>query len=333
MQIGLRFIAWALAVRLFCGLAGPVAAFLAKPEIGAFLIYLETGRTVKPQITPTQTEPVLQETQPTQTEPSLPLPQQTEPPQLSSFQPEDTALIQVSNLSSYSVDLEKLLLSRLELEIPHGRPAVLIMHSHGTESYTQTAEHSYTASAAYRTLDTQCNMIRVGAALKEALEALGIQVIHDQTLHDYPSYTDAYVNSREAVESYLREYPSLCLVIDLHRDAADTVSGQLKTAIGVDGKRTAQLMLVVGTDASGRTHAGWEKNMALAVKLHAHLQIQFPGICRPISLRRERFNQDLSPGAILIEVGAAGDTLEDALAAVEALALGIAELLKEGSTS
>ena len=66
--------------------------------------------------------------------------------------------------------------------------------------------------------------------------------------------------------------------------------------------------------------------MALATKLHAQLEIRFPGICRPISFRTERFNQDLSPGALLIEVGAAGDTLEQALVAVNALAEGIGDL-------
>jgi stage II sporulation protein P len=247
--------------------------------------------------------------------------------------PEDTALIRVSNLCDYPVDLEALLLSRLEWELPLGKPAVLIIHSHATESYTQTAQFPYESSAAYRTLDTHCNMVRVGEALKKALEEKGIQVLHDRTLHDYPSYTAAYINSRETVQAYLREYPSLCLVIDLHRDAADTTGGQLKTEAVVDGTEAAQLMLVVGTDAGGRSHASWEQNLSLAVKLHAQLEKLYPGICRPISFRKERFNQDLSPGAVLIEVGAAGDTLEKALAAVEALAKGIAALLTTGSTS
>jgi stage II sporulation protein P len=170
-------------------------------------------------------------------------------------------------------------------------------------------------------------MIRVGEALKTALEKRGLQVIHDRTLHDYPSYTDAYVNSRQAAADYLRQYPSLCLVIDLHRDASSGTNGQLNTQAQAGGKASAQLMLVVGTDANGRPHSNWEKNMTLAVKLHAQLEKQFPGICRPISLRGERFNQDLAPGALLIEVGAAGDTMEEALVAAEALAQGIAALV------
>ena len=321
-----------LVIRILFALAGPVAAFLAQPGNAAFMIYLETGRMVKPQITPNETAPAAETTQPTQpqaetTEPS------TEPPAQIQFYPEDTELIQVSNLCDYALDLEELLLSRLELNTPLGEPAVLIIHSHATESYTQTEQYSYKASAAYRTLDSGCNMIRVGQTLKEALESYGIQVIHDQTLHDYPSYTESYINSRETVAAYLQAYPSLCLVIDLHRDAAETPGGQLETAATVQGASAAQLMMVVGTDAGGRSHTYWEKNMALAVKLHAQLEKLYPGICRPISFRKERFNQDLSPGAMLIEVGAAGDTMEEALVATEALAEGIALLLTADSTS
>lgn len=336
IRVGMAVIACALTVRLLGWAAGPVAAFLARPETASFLIYLETGRNVKPQIIPNPTQPPQQTiaSEPDeQRETTAPGQEETAPPEQVTFLPEDAALIQVSNLCDYPVNLEALLLSRLEWQLPREQPAVLIIHSHATESYTQTAQFSYEASSAYRTRDTHFNMVRVGEALKSALEAYGIQVLHDQTLHDYPSYTEAYINSRETVQTYLREYPSLCLVIDLHRDAADTAAGQLKTEATVDGKRAAQLMMVVGTDAGGRTHEYWEKNMALAVKLHAQLEKLYPGICRPISFRKERFNQDLSPGAMLIEVGAAGDTLEKALAAVEALAKGIAALLTAGSTS
>ena len=228
--------------------------------------------------------------------------------------------------------MEDLLLSTLEIAPVADKPSVLIIHSHTTESYTQTQGYTYTPTAAYRTLEESSNMLRVGEVLKAALESRGLQVLHDRTIHDYPSYTDAYMNSRETVKKYLQEYPSICMVIDLHRDAADTGSGQLTTSATVNGTKSAQLMMVVGTDASGRTHDHWQKNMALAVKLHAHLEQLYPGICRPISFRKERFNQDLSPGAMLIEVGAAGDTLEEALIAANALAEALADLVTANST-
>lgn len=325
IRAGMTVLVCAIAIRLLGSIAGPVAEFLAQPDVAAFLVYLETGRAVKPTIIPKETQGA-EETEPIPETEAPTQPTQVREDTLE-FAPEDALLVQVSNFSGFSLALEDWLLTRLPLEVPREGPAVLIIHSHGTESYTQTAQLTYSPSGEYRTLDTDHNMLRVGQALKTALEARGISVIHDRTLHDHPSYNDAYINSRKTVEGYLKAYPSLCLVIDLHRDAADTASGQLTTLASVDGKSASQLMLVVGTDASGRNHPGWQENMALAVKLHARLEQLYPGLCRPISLRKERFNQDLSPGAMLIEVGAAGDTLDQALLAVEALAHGISEIL------
>lgn len=331
IRMGMTVLVCALALRLVSGLAGPVAAFLARPEIAGFLVYLETGRVIKPAITPSVTQPIPTETGETQPIPSTETIQQEAYTPF--FSPEDTDLVQVRNSSGYSVDLEALLLSELKLEVSGTGPAVLILHTHGSESYTQTSQLTYTPSGEYRTLDTGHNMLRVGEALKAALEARGISVIHDRNLHDYPDYNDAYINSRKTAEEYLRQYPSLCLIIDLHRDAADTETGQLKTAVSVQNKSLCRLMLVVGTGGTGKENSTWRKNMTLAVQLQARMEQLYPGICRPISLRKERFNQDLSTGALLVEVGAAGDTLEQAIGAAEALAEGLADLLlRAGST-
>lgn len=301
----------------------PIVKILSIPKAASLLIYLETGRVVKPTLpeaAPSETEA----TQPTET-----VPVQTLLPEISgiTFSEADAQLIQVSNFSPYGVDIPAMLQTELNWDLTQGQPQVLILHSHATESYTRTAQSYYEPSAAYRTLDNRYNMIRVGEALKEALEAKGIGVIHDTTLHDHPLYSDAYINSREAVQQWQAQYPSISLVIDLHRDAAgETAAGQLKTSAVVNGEASAQLMIVVGSNAGGRIHPNWKDNMALAAKLHAQLEKRFPGICRPISFRTERFNQDLSPGALLIEVGAAGDTLEQALVAAAALAEGIGDL-------
>ncbi len=307
-----------LAGRLMLLLATPLAEFFSHPETVSLLVYLETGRVVKPAMVTIPTEPM--ET----TVPKTP----TQPQEKGlSFDEEDAQLVQVSNFSQYAIDVPALLMQELQWNLEGQVPRVLILHSHATESYTKTPQDSYVSSAAYRTLDTQYNMVRVGAALKEALEAKGISVIHDTNLYDYPSYNDSYIQSREALQAWLKEYPEICLVIDLHRDAADTSSGsQLKTLATVSGENSAQLMMVVGSNAGGRHHPQWKQNLALAAKLHAQLEKRFPGICRPISFRTERFNQDLSAGALLIEVGAAGDMLEEALVAAAALAEGIADL-------
>ena len=323
VRFGLMAIACALAGKL----VGPVGKLLANPEVASLLIYLETGRVVRMELMPptelteppeTITEP---ETAPRVTEPSQPV--QLQPV----FHEEDAQLVQVFYHWDYSVDVESMLTSRLNWDLTEEGPKVLIVHSHGTESYTQTPEDPYEPSAQYRTRDTRHNMVRVGEALKEALEAKGIGVLHDTTLHDYPVYTDSYVRSRETVTSYLEAYPSICLVLDLHRDAVERGDGsQMDTSAWVDGVEAAQLMMVVGTDAGGRLHPDWEENMALATKLHAQLEKRFPGLCRPISFRTERFNQDLCPGALLVEVGTAGNTLQEALVAAGALAEAIGDL-------
>lgn len=328
MRFGTAVILCVLSVLAIKYAQYPLQKLLSHPEALSFLIYLETGRVAEPIPTVTETEP-----EPIQTTMA------TEPAQTGvSFSEEDAALIQVSNFSDYAVDIPALLTTQLQWDLTESQPTVLILHSHATESYTQTPQFSYTPSAAYRTLDTGRNMVRVGQALKEALEMKGIGVIHDTTLHDYPSYNDSYIQSRKTVQQWLDQYPTISMVIDLHRDAAgDTVFNQLRTATVVADTQTAQLMLVVGSNAGGRLHPDWKANFSLAAKLHAQLEKRFPGICRPISFRTERFNQDLSTGALLIEIGAAGDTLEDALAAVDFLAEGIADLalgtVTEDSTS
>ena len=151
-------------------------------------------------------------------------------------------------------------------------------------------------------------------------------MIHDTTYHDYPDYNSAYVNARNTIASYLEQYPTIRMVLDLHRDASDTTAGQMVTSATVGGQRSAQLMMVVGTDALGNYHPNWQENLALGLKLSAVLEKENPGICRPVTLRGERFNMDQTAGSLLIEVGAAGNTQHEALIAIHALAQGILAL-------
>ena len=173
-------------------------------------------------------------------------------------------------------------------------------------------------------------MISIGDRVAELLTAAGIGVIHDRQLHDYPSYNGSYIHARASTEEILQANPSIRLVLDLHRDALEKNGSQLRTLAQAEGKRSAQLMLVVGTNVSRQAHKNWEDNLSLALKLHIQLERLYPGIMRPVNLRSERFNQDLSSGALLIEMGAAGNTWAEALTAAEALAAGVIALA-EGS--
>ncbi len=314
MRIGLAVIACALIFRLVC--AGPaqwLTGLFSSPKLASVIIFLETGRVVRTGQTGAGKEQNVSVQSPVREQ--------------ISFCREDASLVELSADCDYAVDVEAMLTEALSWDLTGDGPTVLILHSHATEAYTQTAQMSYTPSSLYRTEDPQYNVVRVGARLAELLRAGGVQVIHDTALHDYPDYNESYSQARKSTRQYLEENPSICLVVDIHRDALDLSSSQqLTTHAKVNGQDCAQLMMVVGTDAGGNYHPNWQENMALAIKLHTVLEKETPGICRPISFRNQRFNQDLSPGAMLIEVGAAGDTLEEALLAAEMLAEGILAL-------
>ena len=171
-------------------------------------------------------------------------------------------------------------------------------------------------------------MLSIGDRVAALLEAGGITVIHDRALHDYPSYNGSYSNARSSIQAYLQQYPGIRLILDLHRDASGDDDNQMRTYTQVEGVDSAQLMLVIGTGASGLGNEHWEENLALGLKLHVQLEKIAPGIMRYVNLRGQRFNQDLAAGMLLVEVGAAGNSHEEALVAAEVLAQGILSLAR-----
>lgn len=241
------------------------------------------------------------------------------------FSQEEGEGIRVTYGCKVSPDLEKLLMKPLNWDLTEEGSGVLILHTHATESYTPNGE-GYEESSLFRTLDEGYNMLSLGDRVAEILEGKGIEAIHDRTLHDYPSYNGSYSHARKAIQKRLKENSSIQLILDLHRDAAEGPGGQLRTHAVVNGQPAAQLMFVLGTGVGGLGNQYWQENLALAEKLYVMLERQHPGITRPISLRGQRFNQDLQPNTLLVEIGAAGNTHEEALRAAEALAEAIAAL-------
>lgn len=316
IRIGAFVIVCAVLLRLIGnGFFSPLIELLAKPNIQSFLIYLETGRNVRFSPSFAENEKL---DEPEQTASSEEIPTQA---QVSlRFCAEDADAIEVKYNCDYRPSLALLLTQPLSWSLRADEPTVLIVHTHTTESYTATPDEQYEPSSDYRTLDEAYNMLSIGDRVAEILEQNGIAVVHDRDLHDYPSYNGSYDNARASIETYLSQYPGIRLVLDLHRDAAGDATHQLRTCVSVDGIDCAQLLFVMGTDASGTSHPNWEENLALALKLHTILERETPGIMRPISLRPTRFNQDLSTGALLVEVGAAGNTHSEALRAAERLA-------------
>lgn len=227
--------------------------------------------------------------------------------------------ISVRNDAGLSVDVDAMLADPIDLSVTaDGSPQVLIYHTHSTEAYTPSGSDTYTSSGDYRTRDTNQNVVRVGTELKNVLEARGIGVIHITDIFDDPAYNGSYGRSLTAAEQVLEQYPDIAVTIDLHRDAILNDDGsQYRVATTLDGQEVAQLMLVIGTDASGLTHPNWRDNMNFAVNLQADVNGAYPGLMRDVNLRSQRFNTHLRSGSILLECGSSGNTLQEAIRAVK----------------
>lgn len=227
--------------------------------------------------------------------------------------------ISVRNDAGLSADVDAMLADPIDIHVSDdGSPQVLIYHTHSTEAYTPEGSDTYTASGDYRTRDTNQNVVRVGTELTKVLEARGIGVIHITDIFDDPAYNGSYGRSLTAAEQVLEQYPDIQVTIDLHRDAILNDDGsQYRVATTLDGQEVAQLMLVIGTDASGLTHPNWRNNMNFAVNLQADLNGAYPNLMRDVNLRSQRFNTHLRSGSILLECGSSGNTLQEAIRAVK----------------
>ena len=236
--------------------------------------------------------------------------------------------VYVRNYTKYEVDLEALEPPPVKLE-DTDQPQILILHTHTTESYTMDGTDIYAPTGDARTIDTYYNVVRVGEEIAKVLRRAGFGVIHDTELYDYPNYNGAYQRSAQSVKEWREQYPSISVVLDVHRDALTAADGTVyKTAAEIGGERTAQCMLVVGTDDSIGSPGGWQENLAFAVQIESRLNEDWPTLARPIALRPTRFNQELLPGSILVEVGSHGNTLQEAMAAGRYFASSLAELLE-----
>ena len=220
--------------------------------------------------------------------------------------------IYLYNRTDLPVDMQAAWAAGVDITLPDEGPQILIVHTHGSEAYTPDGADVYVPSDNNsRTLDENYNMVRVGDEMAAVFEEMGLRVLHDRTLYDYPAYNGAYSRSGAAVEGYLQEYPSIRIVLDVHRDALVGSDGTIYKAVTtVDGASAAQVMLVLG---SGAGHPDWMKNLALAMRIQKSMDTLYPTLARPMTLRSSVYNQNLSAGSLLVEVGTHGNTLQEAL--------------------
>ena len=241
-----------------------------------------------------------------------------------------TTGVSLHNYTNKAVDMEALAAVPITVKIEEAGPQVLIMHTHTSEAYTMDGTDIYIESDASRTVDEAYNMLRIGDEIQRVFEELGLEVVHDRTLYDYPHYSGAYDRSYAGVKAWLEKYPSIKVVLDVHRDALIGEDGTVYKAVTeVDGEKTAQVMMVLGSDDAGLDHPHWQENLALAIRIQQSLEEQWPTLARPIALRSSRFNQQLTTGSLLVEVGSHGNTLQEALRGARLFAQTAGEVLLE----
>lgn len=208
------------------------------------------------------------------------------------------------------------------------QPQVLVMHTHATETYRPAAGLWCDPKDGARTTDCARNMCAVGRVIADTLNAAGICTLHDETLNDYPSYTGSYANSRAVVQRYLEQYPSIKVVLDVHRDAIESGGARIAPVCQANGRQAAQVMLICGCDNGSSVRLpNWRQNLAFAAAWEQAMERRTPGLTRPVLFSYRFYNQDLTPGSLLIEVGGHGNTLNEALYAGQLAAQGLVEAL------
>ena len=210
-------------------------------------------------------------------------------------------------------------------------PQVLIIHTHTTESFDPYQRDYYDEDFPCNSRDSEHNMVAVGAVLADTLAANGISVVHDGTIHDYPNYTGAYDRSEATIRALLEEYPSIKIIIDLHRDAMVEADGsRIAPVTEIDGRNAAQFMIIAGCD-DGRfgNMPNYLQNFRLACLMQNSCEELYPELARPILFDYRNYNQHISTGSLLIEVGSHGNSLDEALYTAELLGNGIAAVLQQ----
>lgn len=210
------------------------------------------------------------------------------------------------------------------------QPQILIYHTHATESFELTERDFYDKSFSAKTTDPTKSIIAVGDEICRQLDEAGIPYIHDTLVHDYPSYNGSYQSSRETVKEILEKYPSIKIALDIHRDGIEKEDGtRLAPVTEIYGKKAAQIMIISGCDDGTMNMPDYLKNFHFASHLQSKLESNYSGLTRPILFDYRFYNQDLTTGSLLIEVGSHGNSLDQVKYSGELIGKTLAEFFKE----
>ncbi len=236
----------------------------------------------------------------------------------------------IANETSYEVDAKALLNESPSIDMSGDGPKVLVVHTHATEAYAPEGSTVYDTEGSGRSENLQENVVKVGEVFCEILREKGIETLHDKVLHDIPSFNGSYAHSLASMEDYLKKYPGIQVIFDIHRDSIiyqDKTKAKLVTEI--DGQSAAQLMFVVGSDQKGLEHPHWRENIKNAVHLQNAIYQRYPTLMRHINLRRERFNGHTTKATMIIETGSCGNSLSEALYGITLAANCIGDYLNQ----
>ena len=233
----------------------------------------------------------------------------------------------VTKLSKGEVEAELLGALDFKVEKNSDQPQILIMHTHATESYQNHSQLYYDPEYTCRTTDNSKNMVSVGKIMADQLNALGYNTIQDTTLHDYPNYNGSYDRSKATVKSYLEKYPSIKVVLDVHRDAIERSDGtRIKPVVIMNGTRYAQVMVISGADNGYLNMPNFRKNLRFASHLQNSMETLYPGLTRPILFDYRNYNQQLTTGSLLVEIGGHANTLQEAQNTAQLVARSLADV-------
>lgn len=217
--------------------------------------------------------------------------------------------------AEHDIDIAAELKKEVDLKIENkSDPIVLIYHTHTTEGYQTLDLGWYSNSVVTRSNDPATNMVRVGDEIAEQLEEAGIGVIHDKTIYD-TTYSGAYYRSEDQIEKYMEKYPSLQVLLDIHRDAIKNpdTGVMTKPTAEINGKKAAQIMIVSGCEDGGVVgFPDWEYNLRFALNLQKECEDKYPGLVRPLFFCSRQYNMHKSHCSLLIEMGSDANTLDEA---------------------
>ena len=231
--------------------------------------------------------------------------------------------VKIKNETDFNLT-EELLTPDVELD---NKKDVLLFHTHTCESYTQSEKYNYEMTGNYRTTDLNFTVSRTADELEKYLKDFGFNVLHDKTLHDYPAYTGSYGRSMETVENILKTNNNIQAIFDVHRDALGNNS-DYGPCVQIGDERAAQIMFVIGTNGGGLEHPNWNQNLKYAIKVQQKADEMYPGLFKPILLSNSRYNQQLGKGAVIMEVGATGNTLDETLVSMKYFSKVLSEVMK-----